>query len=108
MPRLLACRKDGAEEMLNFIGENSSSKESVIAIQEVLERLTTSMSSDAEEEETEEEEEGVDSVDVVVFQLIRVLNLYALGEWSSPFTSSRRTHTTNSNAEVAKAQEAAK
>lgn len=67
---LLSCPKDGVDELLSLVANSCSPKEVIIAAQEFSERL-----------EARFEEEDADSTGHASYlaQLVRLINLYAVG-----------------------------
>ena len=52
LPLLLPCADQAAQDILSLVGECSSSKELVIAVQEAIERVESSLDGDDVDEET--------------------------------------------------------
>lgn len=72
---LLSTRDPAAREMITLIGDYSSAKEVIIAVQESVERIETSLSAESDEDEEQKEERSlVDQLDILI-------SLYSSGEF---------------------------
>jgi hypothetical protein len=76
IPLLLPCPDPAAEDIISLLGECSSPKEVVIAVQESIERISITLSS--EQEETDRELVKPHT------QLLRLVSLYGSG---NPFST---------------------
>lgn len=80
IPLLLPSKHAGAQNIISLLGECCSAKEVVIAVQEAVERLQMSLSTESDEEE----EEDVQSYAVMLGILI---SLYSSGMFNGSLTN---------------------
>lgn len=72
VPLLIACTDPKAQDLLAVIGECCSAKETLIATQECMERLTNSLQRDPEENEENEDPRRRAPIEI----LVAIIQLY--------------------------------